>query len=497
MNGSARRKVVVVGSGFGGISAAVRLQTAGYQVTLVEARSQLGGRAQVFRRDGYTFDGGPTVITAPFLIEELFTNAGRRMEDYVRMVPVDPFYRIEFHDGRHFDYTGDAAEMEKRVAAFSPGDVEGYRRMLLKARAVFDKGFTELADQPFSKFWDMIRIAPDLLRLDSHKTVYQFVSTYIQDPLLRRVFSFHPLLVGGNPFQTTSIYALIQHLEREWGVHYAIGGTGAVIDGLARLLSGMGGKIRLNAPVRSIVVNEGRAIGVELNSGERIIADAVVSNVDGPNTYRKLLGHHARSRNTNQRMESMRYSMGLFVLYFGTRVRYSEIKHHTIILSERYRELLHDIFNRKVLSEDFSIYLHRPTATDPNMAPEGCDAFYALVPVPNLQSGTDWTVEGPRLRDRLLDFLERHNMPGLRRNLATDLFLTPLDFEQSLNSYAGAGFSLEPVFTQSAWFRLHNESEDVRNLFLVGAGTHPGAGIPGVLSSAKIAEKLVRERVPC
>jgi len=383
------------------------------------------------------------------------------------------------------------------VAAFCPSDAAGYREMLVQARAIFDKGFTELADRPFSKFMDMVRIAPDLIRLHSHKTVYQFVSKYVKDPMLRRVFSFHPLLVGGNPFQTTSIYALIQHLERQWGVHYAMGGTGAIIEALGKLFLSLGGTLRLSTPVRSVLVNKGAASGVESSSGERFFADAVVSNVDGPNTYRKLLAGHSRRKNTDSRLERMRYSMGLFVLYFGTTKQYPAIPHHTIILSERYRELLDDIFNRKHLSEDLSIYLHRPTATDASMAPPGCDTFYALVPVPNLESGTNWSVEGPRLRDRLIAFLERHSMPELSKNLVTDFHITPADFEQSLNSYAGAGFSLEPVFTQSAWFRLHNESEDVRNLFLVGAGTHPGAGIPGVLSSARIAEKLVLERVPC
>lgn len=494
--GNRRKQVVVIGSGFGGLAAAVRLQTQGYAVTLVEAREQLGGRAQVFRQGGFTFDGGPTVITAPFLLEELFAGAGRRIEDYVKIVPVDPFYRIAFHDGRCFDYSRDGAAMERQIAAFAPGDLPGYHAMLSKTRAIFDKGFTELADKPFLKFSDMLRIAPDLIRLQSHKTVYQFVSGYIRDPFLRRVFSFHPLLVGGNPFQTTSIYALIQHLERQWGVHYAIGGTGAVIAAMGRLFTELGGRTMLNTPARRIVVENGAAVGVETDAGT-LRAEAVVSNADAPNTYRKLIRPVDRRKNTDARLERMRYSMGLFVFYFGTNRQYPDVKHHTILLGERYESLLDDIFNKHRLTEDFSVYLHRPTATDPAMAPAGCDSFYALVPVPNLRSGADWRIEGPRLRERLIDYLETHGLPDLRQHLATDLVLTPLDFEQTLNSYLGAGFSLEPIFSQSAWFRPHNESEDVRNLFLVGAGTHPGAGIPGVLSSAKIAEKLVRERVPC
>jgi len=494
--GKQSRTVVVIGSGFGGLAAAVRLQTQGYDVKLIEARDQLGGRAQVFRRGGFTFDGGPTVITAPFLLKELFAGAGRRIEDYVRIVQVDPFYRVSFHDGRHFDYSQDGEAMERQIAAFAPRDIAGYRTMLSKTRAIFDKGFTELADKPFLKFSDMIRIAPDLLRLQSHKTVYQFVSSYIRDPFLRRVFSFHPLLVGGNPFQTTSIYALIQHLERHWGVHYAMGGTGAVVAALGRLFTELGGKVLLNTPATRIVVENGAAVGVETTDGI-LRADAVVSNADAPNTYRKLVRPSERRKNTDARLERMRYSMGLFVLYFGTDRQYPDVKHHSILLGERYESLLDDIFNKHRLTEDFSVYLHRPTATDSSMAPSGCDSFYALVPVPNLRNGSDWRVEGPRLRERLIDYLETHGLPELRQHLVTDLILTPLDFEQKLNSYLGAGFSLEPLFSQSAWFRPHNESEDVKNLFLVGAGTHPGAGIPGVLSSAKIAEKLVRERLPC
>lgn len=499
MPASAKR-VTVIGSGFGGLATAVRLQARGYQVTLVEARDQLGGRAYVYRQDGFTFDAGPTVITAPFLIDEIFAAAGRRTEDYVRIVPVDPFYRIEFHDGRSFEYNGDEAETERRVAAFAPGDVEGYRRMIAETKAIFEKGFVELSDRPFLKFGDMLRIAPDLMRLQSYKTVYSFVSRYVKDPLLRRVFSFHPLLVGGNPFQTTSIYALIHHLERQWGVHYAMGGTGAVIAGLGRLFEELGGSIRLSSPVRRIAVRNGTSratvTGVELASGESIDSDAVVSNADIANTYRLMIDPKHRRRNSDARFNRMRYSMSLFVIYFGTRKQYPGIRHHTIILSERYRELLADIFNRKVLSEDFSLYLHRPSATDPGMAPPGCDCFYVLIPVPNQLSGIDWRQQAVPFRNAVMEFLERHSMPDLRANIATERYFTPLDFETELRSFQGAAFSFEPLFLQSAWFRPHNASEDVDQLYFAGAGTHPGAGIPGVLSSAKIAEKLICERLP-
>ena len=492
----AARKIIVIGSGFGGLGAAVRLQTRGYQVELVEARDRLGGRAYVYEQDGFKFDAGPTVITAPFMIDELFTGAGRRTADYVKIVPVDPFYRIEFHDGRSFEYGGDEAETERRVAAFSPHDVDGYRKMIRATKAIFEKGFLELSDRPFLKFSDMLKVAPDLIRLQSYKTVYQFVASYIEDDALRRVFSFHPLLVGGNPFQTTSIYALIHHLEREWGVHYALGGTGAVISGLGRLFGELGGSIRLNAPVKRILTEQGTARGVELESGERLEAEAVVSNADVANTYRLMLPASERRRNSNRHLEGMRYSMSLFVIHFGTRKQYPGVRHHTIILGKRYRELLEEIFTQKVLSEDLSMYLHRPTATDPGMAPDGHDCFYVLIPVPNQLSGIDWKQEAGPFRDAVMRLLDEQYLPGLLENLVTERCFTPLDFETTLRSYAGAAFSFEPIFRQSAWFRPHNESEDIGQLYFAGAGTHPGAGVPGVLSSAKIVEKLICERLP-
>ena len=494
-DGGRKQKVIVIGSGFGGLGAAVRLQTRGFDVDLVEARDKLGGRAYLYEQDGFKFDGGPTVITAPFMIDELFTGAGRKPSDYVRLVPVDPFYRIEFQDGRWFEYNQDEAETERRVAEFAPGDLEGYRQMIRHAQAIFDKGFLELSDRPFLKLSDMLRVAPDLLRLQSYKTVYQFAAGYVKDPMLRRVFSFHPLLVGGNPFQTTSIYALIHYLERRWGVHYAMGGTGAIISGLSRLFTELGGRIHLSTPVRRILVESGQAVGVETATGLTLRASAVVSNADVANTYRKMIAPEHRRKYTDRRLSRMRYSMSLFVIYFGTKKRYPGIKHHTIILGDRYRELLDDIFTEKRLGDDFSLYLHRPTATDPSMAPEGCDCFYVLAPVPHQQSGIDWTTQAKPFRDRIMKYLDERYLPGLLDNLATERLLTPLDFETTLNTYRGSGFSFEPIFRQSAWFRPHNESEDVRNLFFVGAGTHPGAGVPGVLSSAKIAEQLVCQRL--
>ncbi len=493
-------RIVVIGSGFGGLASAIRLQARGYDVELIEARDKPGGRAYVYEQDGFKFDAGPTVITAPFMIEEIFAAAGRKAADYVQLVPVDPFYRIEFHNGRWFEYNGDEREMERRIREFAPADLDGYRRMIRQTREIFQKGFVELADRPFLNFADMVKIAPDLVRLQSYLTVYDFVARWIEDPLLRRVFSFHPLLVGGNPFQTTSIYALIHHLERKWGVHYAMGGTGAIVKAMIRLFTENGGRMRLSSPVRRVLLSKpngpARACGVELATGERIPAEAVVSNADLANTYRKMIAPEHRRRNTDRRLEGMRYSMSLFVIYFGTRRRYEDIRHHTIILSERYRELLDEIFNKKSLSHEFSLYLHRPTATDAGMAPKGCDCFYALIPVPNQQSGIDWRKQAVPFRNRIMRFLNDRYLPGLLENIATERVFTPLDFETTLDSYAGAGFSFEPVLSQSAWFRPHNQSEDIEHLYFAGAGTHPGAGLPGVLSSAKIVEQLICRNLP-
>ena len=406
------RKVAVIGSGFGGLAAAIRLQTRGYDVHLFEARDKLGGRAYLYEQDGFRFDGGPTVITAPFLLDELFQLSGRNPSDYFNLVPVEPFYRIEFHDGRFFEYGSDESKTEALISQFAPDDLDGYRKMVHHAEAIFKKGFTELSDRPFLKFSDMLRVAPDLLRLQSYKTVYQFAASYVRDPMLRRVFSFHPLLVGGNPFQTTSIYALIHFLERRWGVHYAIGGTGAVVDALGKLFRELGGHIHLSTPICRILVERGAACGIETNTGEVLRTDAVISNADVANTYLKMIAPEHRRKYTASKLERMRYSMSLFVIYFGTSRMYPDIKHHTIILGERYRELLRDIFTDKHLSEDFSLYLHRPTATDASMAPPGCDCFYVLAPVPNQKSGIDWNTQAKPFRDRIMKFLDQRYLPG-------------------------------------------------------------------------------------
>lgn len=490
-------RVVVIGSGLGGLAAAIRLQARGYQVTLVEQRDQAGGRAYVYRDHGFTFDAGPTVITAPFLFEELFALCGERLSDHLEFVPVTPFYRIRFHDGRIFDYSGDEEAMREQVRRLSPGDLDGYQRFLAESERIFRVGFEQLGDLPFNHLSDMLKIVPAMVKLRSHLTVYQLVKKFIRHPDLRTVLSFHPLLVGGNPYKTTSIYALILFLERKWGVWFARGGTGAIVRALVALFERHGGVLRLGEKVEQILVAPGspkpRATGVLLQGGVTLPAHLVVSNADVGFTYRYLLPEYARTKYTNHRIENLRYSMGLFVAYFGTSRSYPDCAHHTILLGPRYKELLDDIFTHKRLASDFSLYLHRPTATDPSLAPAGSDAFYVLSPVPHLGSAqpVDWTQEGPRYRDRIYKMLDETMLPGMLKSLSTTRHITPLEFRDELSSLYGSGFSVEPILRQSAYLRPHNQSEDVQGLYFVGGGTHPGAGMPGVLSTAKVVDRLI------
>jgi phytoene desaturase len=485
---------LVIGSGFGGLAAAIRLQARGYATTLLEMRDKPGGRAYVFEDKGFIYDAGPTIITAPFLIDELFALAGKRTDDYVKIVPVTPFYRIVFPDGRTFDYTGDEAHILAEIKKFNPADVPGYLKFVAQSRAIFDRAFIDLADKPFSSFTDMIKVAPDLIRLRSHESVFKLVSRYVKDPCLQQVFSFHPLLVGGNPFQSSSIYAMIHYLERKWGVHFAMGGTGALVQGLLRLFTEMGGKLRLNTRVEQLLVDEGTARGVRLSSGEELSAAVIVSNADVANFYKKAVPAAARKKWTDKRLDRMRYSMSLFLIYFGTDRTWPDLAHHTIVLTERYKELLEDIFRKKILADDFSLYLHAPTRTDPSLAPPGCECFYVLSPVPNLGGKVDWNAVKERYADAILASLEKL-CPDLRKHIVSKLIWTPLDFETQLDAHLGSAFQFEPILTQSAWFRPHNVSEDVKNFFLVGAGTHPGAGVPGVLSSAKLLERVLPNSV--
>ena len=482
---------LIIGAGFGGLAAAIRLGARGYRVTVVDRLEQPGGRARVFRDKGFTFDAGPTVVTAPFLFEELWKLCGKRLEDDVDLRPVTPFYRIRFDDGDMFDYTGSHTQMRDEVSRIAPGDVEGYEKFVVQSEKIFRVGFEKLAHAPFTHFWDMARIVPEMMKLESYRTVYGLVSKYVKSEKLRQIMSFHPLLVGGNPFSTTSIYTLIAFLERKWGVHFPMGGTGTLVNGLCGLITGLGGTIRSSAEVEQIEVSHRRATGVRLTSGETIAADVVVSNADSAWTYRHLLAPEERRRWTNRKIARARYSMSLFVWYFGTKKRYDDVAHHTILLGPRYRELLDDIFERHHLAEDFSLYLHRPTATDPSMAPDGCDAFYVLSPVPHLDSKTEWQTQAEIYRQKIAKYLSRTILPGLEDNVVVSRMLTPQDFQDRYNSYKGAAFGLEPRLTQSAYFRPHNASEEVERLYLVGAGTHPGAGVPGVLSSAKVLDTIV------
>ena len=486
-------KVVVIGSGFGGLGAAARIAAHGYDVEIFEKRDKPGGRGYVYEINGFKFDGGPTVITAPFMFDDIFALAGRRREDYVRFVPCDPFYRIYDHTGRHFDYNGDVDFTLDQIEQWNPADKGGYRRLMARTQPIFEKGFVQLADKPFPKITDMLSIAPDLIRLQSYKTVYAYVSQFIEHDFLRRCFSFHPLLVGGNPFTTTSIYTMIHYLEREWGVHFALGGTGAIVDALVRLIEELGGKLHLNSEVKEILVEGGRAVGVRLADGSEHRADHVISNAEAAYTYTQLIPAEHRRRNSDARYRRTQYSMSLFVIYFGTKRRYldSGLAHHNIILGQRYKGLLDDIFRRKILADDFSLYLHMPTITDPSLAPDGCEAFYVLSPVPHLGADVDWTQAAKPYRDSIMQFLEDNYLPDLQENIVAEHYIDPLHFRDTLNSYLGSAFSVEPIFRQSAWFRPHNRSEDIGELYLVGAGTHPGAGLPGVLSSSKIAESLI------
>lgn len=484
-------RAIVVGAGFGGLSAAVRLRAMGYDVTVVEANDWAGGRARVFRKDGFVFDAGPTVVTAPHLFDELFSLVGRDASDHYKLKPVDPFYRVQFPDGTHFDYVGEEERILAQIAEFSPRDVEGYRNLADMSRRIFEVGYEQLVDQPFDTLSEMLRIVPQMLKLQSYKTVYGMVASHIKDERLRQVFTFQPLLVGGNPFDTTSIYLLIHWLERKWGVWFPEGGTGSLVTALTDLLTGLGVEVRLNAPVGRIEVEAGRVKGVVLESGERLAADVVVANADPSMVYSKMIEARHRRVNTDARVRRVKQSMSLFVGYIGAKGTWDDLAHHTIVLGPRYKGLLNDIFNRRVLADDFSLYFHAPGRTDPSLAPPGHDGFYVLSPVPNLGADVDWEETSGRYFDAIIDAIDADVAPGLKQNIVTKFSVDPRYFAGDLRSYLGAAFGPQPILTQSAWFRYHNRSEDVGGLYFVGAGTHPGAGLPGVLGSAKVLPRVV------
>ena len=486
-----RPTAIVIGTGFGGIAAAIRLSVKGYRVQVLEKLDAPGGRAYVYKQDGFTFDAGPTIITLPHLIGELFTLCGREMKDHVDLRLMSPFYRIRFDDGSHFDYSNNEEQMLDQIAQLSPEDVQGFKNLMQASEKCYQLGFVELGMVPFETLGDVVQAMPNLARMQAWRSIYSLVAKHIQHPKLRIVMSFHPLLIGGNPFSVTCVYALIHSLERRWGVHSAMGGTGAIVRELVKLLDERQVPIRYNAPVTRIRVENGRAEGVELDNGEFLPADIVVSNGDAAWTYRHLIEPQHRKHWTDRRIAKGKYSSGLFVWYFGTSRQYKEVPHHMMVLGPRYKGLLQDIFKNHTLSKDFSLYLYRPTATDPSLAPEGCDTFYALSVVPNLSSHTDWPAVSEQYREAIATALQESVLPDLKQHIVSSKVTTPQDFQDRLWSYQGAGFGLEPILVQSAWFRPHNKSQDVKGLFMVGASSQPGAGVPSVLLSAKMLEQVV------
>jgi phytoene desaturase len=482
---------IVVGAGLGGLAAAMRLGARGYRVTVLDRLASPGGRAIVHRQDGFTFDAGPTIITAPFVLEELWQFCGRNFHDDVTLRALDPFYVIRFDDGDSFTCRGDLVAMRREVERISPGDVAGYDRFMAESEQIYRVGFEQLGHVPFSSVTDMVKLVPKLLQLKSWRSVHGHVAAHVKHPKLRMALSFHPLFVGGNPFRTTSVYSLIAYLERQFGVHFALGGTGAIVKAMVRVIEAQGGSVRSKADVASIIVAVGKAAGVTLRDGSRIAADIVVSNACVAHTYGTLLKGAHKSRWTDEKLRRTRHSMSLFVWYFGTNMKFHDVPHHTILMGPRYRELIADIFDNKVLAEDMSLYLHRPTAGDPSLAPPGCDSFYVLSPVPNLDAAIDWGAMAEIYRAKVAKRLHDTIMPGFEPHVVTQRLITPDTFAGDLLSYKGAAFGPEPVLTQSAWFRPHNRSEELSNLYFVGAGTHPGAGIPGVLSSARVLDMVV------
>ena len=486
-------KALVIGTGFGGIATALRLASNGHEVTVIEKLSSPGGRAQVFERDGFKHDAGPTVITAPFLFDELFSLFGKKRENYVEFKPLNPWYRFVYPDATHFDYGGSVEDTLNQIKKFNPADCEGYEKLLQKSQEIYKTGFEELASVPFHKISKLLYQLPKLMSLRGDQTVWQLVTKHLKNPKLQQAFSIQPLLVGGSPFDTTSIYGLIHYLERKHGIFFAMGGTGKLVEALVQLASDVGVTFKFDQPVKRLVVNEGFVKSAETEKKEFFEADYFVFNGDPLYMYHNLIDEKAVPKLTRLKRDKFKLSMGLYVLFFGTSITYEDVAHHTILMGETYKQLLDDIFHQKKLSKDLALYLHRPTATDKSFAPPGKDSFYVLCPVPNKQSNIDWKIEEPRLRTKVIAALEKHLLPDLTKNIESDFAMTPDNFEEDYYSHMGAGFSIAPLFTQSAWFRFHNKAEGLKNLFLTGAGTHPGAGLPGVVSSAKVVETLIEE----
>jgi phytoene desaturase len=485
-------RIVVIGSGFGGLGAAIRLRALGHDVTIVEQQEQPGGVAQVYHHDGFTFDAGPSFITAPWLIQELFDVAGQRTADYITLVPLEPFYTVRFEDGSIFRYSGLGERFAREIRRFEPSDIHGYIRLRTATGKMFESSFP-LTERALTTVSDAARILPELLRPRAYQSVAGFVNECIRDERLRRVFSAHTRFIGGDPLRTPALYTMLQTLEQRWGVWFAMGGTGAIVRALVRLFAEQGGTLRLGEEVAAIVIDESsrRATGVRLASGEVLAADAVVSNADVASTYLRMVPAALRPVETDRRIESRTYSTSLFILCFGTDRRYDELAHHEILMGRRDQLLGTDVATGQRHPHDFSLYLHRPTATDRSLAPDGCDSWYVMSTVPNLRAGTDWAATAGPYRDAIVHYLEQRYLPGLSHHIVAERCIDPRYFRDTLNCHLGSAFSVEPTRTQTGCFRPHNQSPDIRNLFFVGAGTHPGAGLPAVLSSSKIAAQLI------
>jgi len=486
------KRAAVIGAGFGGLALAIRLQSAGVDTTIVEARDKPGGRAYFWERDGFVFDAGPTVITAPEALQELWRISGHDISEDVSLKPVSPFYRLSWPDGTAFDYGNDDAQLGAEIARLNPDDVAGYRRFLKYSEGVYRQGYLKLGHVAFLDFGSMVRAAPALAKYQAWRSVYSIVSRFVKDEKLRQALSFHTLLVGGNPMTTSGIYALIHKLERDGGVWYAEGGTNRLVAGMVRHFERLGGVVRLGDPVAEIHTLGDRVTGVRTASGFEVEADAVASNADVVHTYRALLGGSRSAQRSAAKLEHKRFSPSLFLVHFGVRGSFPDIPHHSILFGPRYKGLLDDIYNHGVLSEDFSLYLHHPSASDPSVAPEGHSTFYALAPVPHLgKFPADWREVGPVLEERILAEVSRRLIPDLKDRIVTKFSYAPPDFAGDLRAHLGSAFSLEPILSQSAYFRVHNRDEAISNLYFVGAGTHPGAGIPGVVGSAKATAALM------
>lgn len=493
--GAAASRAVVIGAGLGGLASAMRLGAKGYRVTVIDRLDRAGGRGSSISQGEHRFDLGPTIVTVPQVLRELWAACGRNFDRDVTLKAMDPFYEIRFQDGETFTMRGDPEAMKAEVARISPSDAKGYQRFLKDATARYSFGFEDLGRRPMNKVWDLIKVLPKFAWYRADRSVYAHAAGRVRDEHLRFALSFHPLFIGGDPFRVTSMYALVSHLEAAFGVHYAMGGVQAIADAMVGVIRDQGGSVVTGVEADEVVIAKGRAAGVRLTTGEVIAADVVVSNADAGHTYDRLLRNAPKKRWTPARLKRTRWSMGLFVWYFGTqgtRDMWPDVGHHTIAVGPRYGPHIKDIFRRGVLADDMSLYVHRPSVTDPSVAPAGGDTFYALSPVPHLgHNAADWATEAEPYRLKMLKMLEERMMPGLSKHISESLVFTPETFRDRYLSPYGAGFSIEPRILQSAWFRPHNVSEELPGLYLTGAGTHPGAGVPGVIGTAEVLAKLV------